>query len=71
MPVASPNLCFDLAFATYSLLLRRYIIEFAASKADVDAFCAARTRAGRPCLHQYSLALLGCSVQVRRQHFLL
>ena len=43
----------------------RYIVEFATSKADVAAFCAARARAGRPCVHQYSLALLGCSVEVQ------
>ena len=45
---------------------RRYIVEFATSNADVAAFCAARARSARPCIHQYSLALLGCSVEVLR-----
>jgi hypothetical protein len=53
------------AFLTYALCWRRYIVEFATSKADVEVFCAVRARAGRACVHQYSLALLGCSVQVR------
>ena len=40
-------------------------MEFSTSKADVAAYCAARARAARPCIHQYSLALLGCSVEVQ------